>query len=364
MNISAWAALLTALVIFLALGSMMGIAIWSTQDAVDQNKHAQLEAISRTLVANIQRTAQFALNTAEVIARQPGVPAALAKGDRKALFALQKESFDWLRTEAGVKLITFQDKELKTFLQMQDPFHFGEDISKSRPMVVAVQKNKRGLKGTKMTEYGLGIRGVAPILWNDQLVGSLEVSFEMRDLLTTVKVTTDAEVAVAINQNETNQAGNSESSVTLRLEDSTDGHLFRPLLASGLIHLSRTPTFLDYPLEGERYGIVVQPLLNYGGDLIGCLIAAKNFTLLDTLPHRNIAILGAIALGASIIAFSLYMILIRAFLLRPLDALVRTTEARVQGRTLASGVVMGGAAEIERLATMIDQIAVGGDKNV
>ena len=92
---------------------------------------------------------------------------------------------------------------------------------------------------------------------------------------------------------------------------STDTPLFTGLLRDGAIRLARTREVSERPIEGTSAAVMVQPLIDFSGRMIGNLVAAKRFSYHGAELRRTRTELIAAALIGGIIAFVVFSVLAR-----------------------------------------------------
>ena len=103
----------------------------------------------------------------------------------------------------------------------------------------------------------------------EKLIGTAEIGFALRPLLQSVKASSGAEVAIFTSAAMTlGQCGGSGGS-DLQLKDSTDSRIFEAIATSPAFRLARDSLQFETTINGERWGVVVEPLLDFSGRMIG-----------------------------------------------------------------------------------------------
>jgi hypothetical protein len=354
MNFSQRVAAISAVVLVTVLGVMAGMSLRQQWSGVEANQRNELAAVSLMLRSSLARTGSFALAEAEMVARQPEVARAAAAQDRQALTARLKDGFAYLKAETGVEIFQFQTADLKILLRVHDPARFGDDVANSRPIVVTANRSRRGQRGIEFGPTGLlTLRGVAPVIDDGQLVATAEIGFDLKPILQSVKAATGAEAAIVLSAAMTGRpAAERQSFGDLYLYDSTDNRLFGRLFTSTAVTLAKDAVQLDSELDGEIHGMIVEPLLDYSGRMIGGIVAAKNFTAPTRAFRRNAGVLLFVALCGLMIGYGVIVVSVRAFVARPLAALADYAEART-GAGDERPPPAGGSADIDRIARVL-----------
>eukprot|EP01037_Dinobryon_pediforme_P016150 gene16150-16328_t len=78
-------------------------------------------------------------------------------------------------------------------LKLHKEGDYGEDLSDFRQTVVSANKLKSSQKGLELGRAGLGIRGVVPVFYENEHIGSLEFAFSFKSVLQKIKDLTGAD---------------------------------------------------------------------------------------------------------------------------------------------------------------------------
>src|SRR5690242_2219602 len=114
-----------------------------------------------------------ALARAAMIADLPRTRALFAAQDRAGLVAEYSKMFAEQKDKYGVDQAQFHSVPATSFLRLNDPQNFGDDLSKFRPMVVAVNRDQIARKGFAIARSGPAIFGVVPVFDpQDKHIGS------------------------------------------------------------------------------------------------------------------------------------------------------------------------------------------------
>jgi len=341
---------ITSLLLLASFGTLAAVTLADLHDSLRQQQAAGLRTVSLTLRSTIDRNSATALAMANMMALQPGNVTAVAQGDRAPLVERMAPVYDYLSKQSGVDLLQFQTAEMKTLVRLHEPARFGDDVSQTRPMVVAANHNHRGQNGLEIGSLGLSLRGVAPVMQGDKLVGTAEVGLALSPLIGAVKTRTGAEVAVMLSATMTGGPQRDRKLYgDLTIRETTDNALFARILDVAPLQLAREDVFTEAVIDGVTWGVVAIPMLDFSGRMIGGFVAIQNFSALQARYKRQIWQLLSIALGCGLVCFSVLAIAMRAFVDRPLAGLADWLEGLAQGQP-ASAAPAGGAADTDRLA--------------
>jgi methyl-accepting chemotaxis protein len=144
---------------------------------------------------------EAALVRAELVSSLPAVRKAFAKRDRDALLAECKDMFAEQKEKYGMDEGQFHTPPGVSFLRLHAPTKFGDDQSKSRPMLVDVIKNKAHKHGIVLAPTGVFVSAIVPMEdMDDKLNGSFEMGLAFAPVLDEMKKAYGMETAVFIDE--------------------------------------------------------------------------------------------------------------------------------------------------------------------
>lgn len=338
--------LVTAGVIALVVGGIIALTISSAMESMRATQRAANNSVALLIRQNIERASFFALAEAEIFARQPGIIQAIADRDRTAIISRLDTTFDYLRTQAGIEVLAFHQTDFRNLVRMHELSRYGDDISQTRPMLVSTMRSLRSHRGLEIGPTGvLALRGVAPVQREQELIGIAEVGLAMPPLLQTVKQLTGAEVAIVLSNAMTRGGVGTEVTV----KDATNAALFSALTAASGFRLSREPLHLEVSLEGVRYALVVEPLLDFSGRMIGSVVGALHIDAASRAFNREVLVLLFAGVAGIIVAFSLLWVALMSMLVRPMETLAIHAEKLAAGDEDPKPLEIGGAGAVHRL---------------
>lgn len=314
---------ITAVLLAIALGSIVTIAVKHLWTGVLEGRRSDLASFDQLLASSLQSSSATTLAEAQIIAHQPGIIDAVEARDRPAVQARLMDVYEYLRSQAGVNIFQLQTSALRTLVRLHNLTSFDDDISTQRPIVVTAMRSKRGQQGVEIGPTGvIAIRGVAPVMRGEQIVGTVEIGTAALPILQRTKDSTDMEAAVILSVSMVGR-GSAEARVygDLLLNDSTDAKLFARLLDSGALSLAREPRQVGVELDGVTYAVTMQPLLDFSGRMIGGLLGAKNVSAEQRQFERQVLLLVFAAIVALLVIYGTIMVAIRALVIAPVAAL-------------------------------------------
>ncbi|MES2253262.1 MAG: cache domain-containing protein, partial [Pseudomonadota bacterium] len=265
--------------------------------ALEHEKTKELHVISEQIENDFCKTAGKAESRADMIATIPSIGKAFKDEDRNGLIHLLLPMFREQKKNFGVTGVQFNKIPAATFLRLHKPESYGDDLSDYRETVVSVHKFKSKQKGLELGRSGLAIRGVVPVFYEKEHIGSLEFLFSFSSILEKIKKTTDADISIFINKKKydeictdvSNEKEKKEKKLTdeqlevintigkFRYLDSTNKEKIMSLMTS--TYLSKSTEFYTvFPIvDGKEEGVALEPLFDFSGAKIGVIVISKNF---------------------------------------------------------------------------------------
>jgi methyl-accepting chemotaxis protein len=362
---SAPAAIIAAVVVVIAALTFASNRLFTGLTAAIENGQFQL---MRSIVETALRSsAEDALARAEIVAALPAAREAVATKDRERLLAEFAAMFAGQKERRGVDQAQFHVLPAVSLLRLQDPATFGDDLTRFRPIVVAVNREKAPRKGLAIARTGPALFGVAPILDpQGQHVGSFEIGLEFGPMLDGLKAAYGLDFALFVEEKPLREFARGLNPAMLSDQNrigrfirfhSTNGALVKALATDADLSAVMEPTRYVRDALGLPYGVLLVPLRDGAGDPLGVMLAASDFSGSRAASGRALVWQLCIAVFAIVILAGTMIVVIRGFLLRPLDVLDRRAAALAAGEQAAllepADKFCG---EIDRLAGHIERI--------
>lgn len=167
------------LVIVCLAGSLIPLTIVDLKMLSEDAQQTKLEMLYASLVNIIEKKSRQAVMLSTYVANDPEVQAAMAAGDRARLSELTRPAFKQLKKDYGVRQFQFHTPESHSFFRVHKPAKFGDDLSGFRKTVVETNRLKKPVDGIEKGVAGLGIRGVVPISYEGEHLGSIEMGLSL-----------------------------------------------------------------------------------------------------------------------------------------------------------------------------------------
>jgi HAMP domain-containing protein len=305
---------------------------------------------------------------AALVAEMPTVGVLFTKGDRTKLYGEFSQSFQSLKTRFNLFQFQFHTPPAMSFLRMNEPQKFGDDLSTFRRTVLSVNTEKKGVRGLETGRTGLGLRGVEPIFFKEKHYGSVEFGGDLLPVLENIKKAYGVEVGIALSQQAAAIVFPDWQKKTKPLGEyipyfSTKADLTTPALSADLFRRAAAATkghavISAARVQGRDYSLAISPLLDYAGQNIGYLYILKDRTetlgkitrtlYINLVVYASILIIVSLAIGFAI----------TQNVINPVLGLTRTADAISMGKLSEKVDVPGAKNEIAMLAKSIDRMRV------
>lgn len=309
-------------------------------------EQSQLDLMKAIVNFNLDGAASNALARAEILAANPSLRAALARGDRAEILAETEAMFAEQKEKYGVDQVQFHlaGPPATSFLRLQAPTVFGDDLSRFRPIVVAVNREHVAKKGIAIAKSGPAIFGVAPMRGPDgEHIGSVEFGVDFGSVLDRLKAAYGLDLTLFMDEiplrefatgiqpgilTEQNRVGS-----TIKFH-STNWALMRELVKPEDIRIHDEERTYTRQALGKTYGVVLVPIRSGSGAVLGVIAVSKSFEATRSAAGRSLVIQILLAVVAIVVLIGAILVVIRGYLLRPLSALTERFAALGTGKTV------------------------------
>jgi PAS domain S-box-containing protein len=170
------------LIPFLSLASMGAIALFLVSyrfqaHLIHLNEEKRLTAKYHYFLDAIDLKKEQVLSLASMAAKNPAVAKALATRDRKALMDILEPGFQELKGTHGIEQLHFHVPPATSFLRVHLPDRYGDDLGAYRQTITEAMGTGREVGGLEWGQTGFSLRGVVPIWYDRDRVGTVEIGW-------------------------------------------------------------------------------------------------------------------------------------------------------------------------------------------
>ncbi len=316
--------------------------VYSTYQTVNnEEERKDLITLKEAYGSELENQEILALSIALEVASNPTVQEAFANRDRAALLDATAPSFQRLK-EFGVYEYQFHTPQSVSFLRVNNPELFGDDLSVSRPLIAQVNSNQTQSVAMELAPGGLGLRGIVPVFYQNEPIGSFEVAVaidkstldhfvseygnEWHILLTQESVLTKMPQDLL-----TMQAGPVENLLLYASTSET------PLYSLPSAYTQTINEAQDVVEEVEinegNYAILTTPILDYTGTVIGVLEIVNDRTEITTIQNTRLATGGIFGILVLLLG-SVGVFLVTTRALEPISRLTKHAQSIKTGEKI------------------------------
>ncbi|MFM5334678.1 methyl-accepting chemotaxis protein [Aeromonas veronii] len=328
----------------LAIGGIVLLAVVLLTFNLFENRQRAFAAEQAALRSQLQNVEAVIKNTshetvlaATLIAQRPDAARAVADKDWQALANLFDPLWPAIKAQ-GIEQFQFHLPPATSLYRVHKPEKHGDDLSAIRPTVVEVNREHHAVGGLEIGVAGTGLRGVVPVTFNGQPVGSVEFGRALDEKLFGQLLDKQVQLAIYLFEQ-----GKLVTLVgTSRLGEAMEW--YQPVLAG-------EERFVNMTQQGSDLLVMAAPLRDYSGKAVGIIELTRDHSLVAADLARQgwqmaiISLIGALVI-AMVMAFALNRIN------RPLLDSVKALEALANGSgDLGSKLPVAGPEEIRRLGS-------------
>ncbi|MCL1119864.1 methyl-accepting chemotaxis protein [Shewanella seohaensis] len=174
LNISTRIVLGISLLLFAVMSFIMPLVLSEFSRQIRESEQRELHKLYETAVANIASSGQRAQAMATLISLTPEIQSSFAARDRDELLQRTLPLFTRLKQDFAVQQFQFHTPPATSFLRLHRPEKYGDDLTAIRKTIVETNTQKQPLSGLEYGVEGLGIRGLVPMNYEGQHMGSVE----------------------------------------------------------------------------------------------------------------------------------------------------------------------------------------------
>jgi len=314
---------------------------------IESQEKKKLRDYYRAFSDQIEDRQRSALSLAYQVAMSPIVQEAFARRDKKAHVDLLLPSYEVMKDRFDVKQFHFHTKPATSFLRLHRIYQSGEAMASFRHTITKVEETGQGIAGLERGTTGFGVRGVVPVFYQDEFIGTFEIGYSIeRPFLDSLKRRYDMDLALMIQIHGTGGFYTlTASSASLPIsKDEICGRVFR----------TQNPEILLSPPQAIGLALFLGPLKDFYGKSIGVVeISVDRSATLAELAANRLEMFGVMV--AALLFSSIVIVWVVTVFLRPVrDIVVAAREIAAGERVRGISVPVGD--EIGTLASSLNDM--------
>ena len=162
------------LVLVLMAGMIIPVVNHQITSAIFTAEENELRQLSISAEAEIASEARMAEGMSVLYAQIEDLQQPFAAGDRAYLSEQLVPAFEHLREQYGVRQFQLHTPPATSWLRVHMPERYGDDLSHIRQTILDTNRNRQPIRGLERGVAGLGIRGLSPVFYRGEHLGSVE----------------------------------------------------------------------------------------------------------------------------------------------------------------------------------------------
>jgi hypothetical protein len=315
--------------------------------------------VENQILSLLQDANSKSLARADLISRLPFVQEYLASRSRDKLLETIKPALKVQKERYFVTEAQFHLPPATSYLRVFKPKAPQEDLSSFRQMVLRVNKEQIPLSGIEIGRRGIGIRGVVPIQEQGVHIGSFEIAMDFKPLLNNLKKISGYDSAIFVSEEKMSRVAtlipkpDPEKIIgAMRVQDATNWRLIRGLTTPDLINSTFQMDAYHKEYDGESYSLILVPLMDFKGEQIGLIVAAKTMRYFENLRSSLFWNNIFLACGQALVITGIASILFNGLLLRPIVSLGRSIKSMLGQRDVKDE----NSSSMDYLSTRRDEV--------
>ncbi|MBF0471752.1 MAG: methyl-accepting chemotaxis protein [Gammaproteobacteria bacterium] len=349
-NFRLWAKIMIGMgfALILVVGGLVTTGLNEMERVITAAEKQSLHQYAESVISDIRSETRLAAALSSLLASMPIVQEKFSLQDRAWLAEQLVPSFKVMSGEYNAKQFQFHTPPATSFLRLHKPEKFGDDLSTFRFSVVNTNDQQETTTGLEKGVAGLGARGVVPVFFNQQHLGSVEFGMSFgQPFFDSFKKATGVDAALHFIEEDRY----STFAYTLKGGDSGSGQdkLYAHLTPRELSQaFNGTPQYRRKVINGTPSAIYARVVNNYSGDPLGVieLVMDSSHNQQAMERERNQSLL--IALVALLVGIAIALLIARAIGSR-LNLLIAGV-SRVSEGNLSTPIPVSGRDEITELA--------------
>jgi HAMP domain-containing protein len=302
---------------------------------------------------------------ANLVSQMPEVQEAINKKDRNRLISLFLPAFNSLKENFGIAQVHFHLPPAISFIRFHDLQKYGDDLSSFRKTVMQVATTHRGVKGLEIGVVGLSLRGVEPIFYRGNYVGSVEFGGGLKSEIDKIKKAINADLGVVVLK-EPLSIWEGLKNVKHVLGEwvslyftQQDPKMFISEASLKRAVQSKEKYYTEVvSLTGKEYIVVYSPFKDFSGRIIGYIYIVKErilspFKVFTILGINILVYLAMLILIALLIGYGM-----NKYVINPIISLTKITDEISMGKVAQKVEVKDARGEIAILAKAIERMRI------
>ncbi|MCI4626330.1 MAG: methyl-accepting chemotaxis protein [Candidatus Magnetoovum sp. WYHC-5] len=354
--------LLNIIVILLIAGGVIIFKDFKDSKAIIINENAaKLTTFHKVFVNDLQAKTEDLSMAMELFLQNPEVIKAFSSFDRQRLADLTVGYYkEALKPKYGIDQFQFHLPPAISFLRVNEPAKFGDDLSSFRKTVINANVEQKAVLGLEVGRSGLGLRVVYPIRYEGKHIGSVEFGGGVSALMKAAKEATATEYAVGVFGEVFKAAKRFEGKDTDVVRgDVVFFEYSEPKIRDIIAKMGKNANAKDttiVEMDKASFVSIEFDVEDYSKNTIGKIVVLKDITAQMESMWHNVMVKGFGVIAAVIIISIILFRVIIMVVIRPLESAMRFTN-NVGAGNLSCRIDMDRKDEMGRLSSSLMAMA-------
>ena len=336
----------------------VGISSFSTLDKIrDDVYHEEQTSTTNFLNEELDKKYSVAITNAINLSSNHDIIEALKTGDRDTLIGKLKILSDIYRKNTPFKNVKIHvhTKDIKSFLRNWKPQKWGDDLSSFRKTIVEVKNSKKALQAIEIGVAGATIRGVSPIIVDNEYLGSVEFMLGFNSIAKKGLQDMDMATLVLIDKNLIKK--HNKNLMTKYYDVSLKEKVVNKQLLKEIkdIDFSKIENFV----KTKNFFVSKRVLRDFQGNKIGYIIGAKDLNKVESIISKTqsgIFMQFAIMILTDIMMVLLLMFIFKKAITKPIQKFEEDITNIIKSGDLTKRLTIKSQDEIGRVSMIVNEL--------
>ncbi|WP_457574602.1 methyl-accepting chemotaxis protein [Desulfolithobacter sp.] len=271
----------------------------------------------------IETEKEKTLLLAQTVSYIPMVQEYLATRNRTGMLQLCLPLYKKLQENTSLNVFHFHLPPATSFLRLQKPSKFGDDLSSFRKTVVDANTSHRSIVAVEKGKAGLSIRAVVPVDYEGEHVGSVEFGAPLdQAFFAKIKriIGEDISLVVPDGNGFRYQATTGDQPIEAASEP-----MLKKMMHEKELQITKTTK------NGRVYLTAYQPLLDYSGKIAGVLVVPQEITTQLSETRRAAVSIMGLGILAILLVQGVIWLLFNQTINKPISELISRFEKASRG---------------------------------
>ena len=336
----------------------VGISSFNTLNKIKDDVYLEEQTSTISFLSEeLDKKYDVAITNAINLSSNQDIIEALKSGNRDTLIGKLKILSDIYRENTPFKNVKIHvhTKDTKSFLRNWKPQKWGDDLSSFRKTIVEVKNSKKAIKAIEIGVAGATIRGVSPIIIDNEYLGSVEFMLGFNSIAKKSLQDMDIATLVLIDKNLIKK--HNKNLMTKYYDVSLKENVVNKQLLKEIkdIDFSKIKNFI----KTKSFFISKKLLKDFKGNRIGYIIGAKDINKVESIigeAQKGIFTQFVIMLITDIMMVLLLIYIFKKAITEPIKDFEKNITNIIKNGDLKKRLIIKSQDEIGRISVIVNNL--------